>query len=176
MIYRYKNYKPKINKSVFVAPSADIIGNVEIGSDSSIWFNVTVRGDVNYIRIGKETNIQDNSILHVTSNRASLNIGNQVTVGHGVTLHGCIIEDLTLIGMGAIILDNATISKNSIVAAGSLIPENSAFPPGVLVAGFPAKVKRELTEDEIKRNLEYANHYRDYKNTYLDENQFRKLN
>jgi carbonic anhydrase/acetyltransferase-like protein (isoleucine patch superfamily) len=106
MLYQYKNYKPYLGKNVFVASSADVIGNVSIGDDCSIWFNVTIRGDVHYIKIGDETNIQDNSILHVTSSRFPLIIGKRVTVAHGVALHGCTINDQTLVGMGAIVLDN----------------------------------------------------------------------
>jgi carbonic anhydrase/acetyltransferase-like protein (isoleucine patch superfamily) len=173
MIYKYKDYIPKLGKDVFIAPSADVIGNVTLGDDCSVWFNVTIRGDVHYIRIGDETNIQDNSILHVTKGRFPLNIGNRVTVAHGVALHGCTINDQTLVGMGAIVLDDAEIGEKSIIAAGSLIREGKKFPGSSLIAGFPAKVVRPLKDDEIEKNLQYARNYIDYKNTYLSN--FNKL-
>jgi len=166
MIYRYKNYIPVTGSGVFIAPGADVIGNVTIGDDSGIWFNVTVRGDVHYIRIGNRTNIQDNSLLHVTSGLFPLEIGSQVTIAHGVILHGCRIGDNTLIGMGSTILDDAEIGANSIVAAGSLVRESKIFPEGVLIAGSPAVVKRSLTTTEIEKNLKYAANYVKYKDEY----------
>ena len=168
MIYSYKSIHPVIAEDVFIAPSADVIGNVTIGRNSGIWFHVTIRGDVHYIRIGEETNIQDNAVLHVTNGRYPLNIGNRVTIAHNVTVHGCTIEDNSLIGMGAVILDDAVIDQYSLVAAGSLIREGNKFPPGVLIAGTPAKVIRELTEEEKNKNLIYASNYVKYKNEYLD--------
>ena len=167
MIYQYKDYKPKLGKNVFIAPSADVIGNVSVGNDCGIWFNVTIRGDVHYIKIGDETNIQDNSILHVTNGKFPLNIGNRVTVAHGVALHGCTINDQTLVGIGAIVLDNVEVGEKSIIAAGSLLREGKKFPAQSLIAGFPARVIRPLEFDEIKKNLQYAKNYVDYKNEYL---------
>ena len=167
MIYNYKNYYPILGNDVFVAPSADIIGNVSIGDNCSIWFNVTIRGDVHFIKIGDETNIQDNSILHVTNGKFPLNIGNRVTVAHGVALHGCTINDQTLVGIGAIILDDVEVGENSIVAAGSLLREGHKFPGSNLIAGSTARVIRSLKKEEIEKNLQYARNYMDYKNEYL---------
>ena len=167
MIYRYKEYKPLFGKNVFIAPSADVIGNVTLGDDCGVWFNVTIRGDVHYIRIGDETNIQDNSILHVTKGRFPLNVGNRVTVAHGVALHGCTINDQTLVGMGAVVLDGVEVGEKSIIAAGSLLREGKKFPGSSLIAGFPAAVIRPLKDDEIEKNLQYARNYIEYKNEYL---------
>jgi carbonic anhydrase/acetyltransferase-like protein (isoleucine patch superfamily) len=167
MIYKYKNYKPVLGNNIFIAPSADIIGNVSIGDDSSIWFNVTIRGDVHYIKIGEGTNIQDNSVLHVTNSRYPLNIGNRVTVAHGVALHGCTINDQTLVGMGAIVLDDVEVGEKAIIAAGSLLREGHKYPGSSLIAGSPARVIRPLKEEELEKNLHYARNYIDYKNEYL---------
>jgi len=168
MIYRFKNLSPDIHETVYVAPSADVIGDVSIGRDSGIWFNVTIRGDVHYIKIGEETNIQDNSMLHVTNGIYPLFIGNKVTVAHSVTLHGCVIKDATLIGMGSTILDDCEIGEYSIIAAGSLVREKRKYPPGVLIAGAPAQIIRELTDEEKEKNIRYANNYVTYKNEYLE--------
>lgn len=168
MIYSFKNEKPRIADSVFVAPNAIIIGAVEIGEHSSVWFNTVVRGDVNHIKIGERTNIQDGSILHVTYKEWPLQIGSNVTVGHGAILHGCTIEDNCLIGMGARILDGAHIGKFSLVAAGALVLEGDKVPENSLVAGVPAIVKRSLTEDEIERIRRSAERYVGYKQSYLD--------
>ncbi|TFH02753.1 MAG: gamma carbonic anhydrase family protein [Calditrichales bacterium] len=173
MIYKFENLNPHIGENVFIAPSADIIGDVTLADDCSIWFNVTVRGDVHYIKIGKKTNIQDNSVLHVTNGIFPLNIGEMVTVGHGAILHGCTIGNNALIGMGAVILDGAEISDNSIVAAGSLVREGQHFPEGILIAGSPARVKRKLRDDEIEKNLLYARNYLNYKTKYMDTNDFK---
>lgn len=175
MIYSYKEFTPKINKNVFIAPSADVIGRITIGKNSSLWFNVTARADVHYISIGEESSVQDNTCLHVTNNKYPLNIGNRVTIGHSVTLHGCTIGDNTLIGMGATILDNVTIGEYCIVAAGALVLEGQSFPDGVLIAGFPAKIKREITSQEKEKNLQYARNYVNYSKTYLDPGQFKPL-
>ena len=175
MIYSYKKYKPVLGKKIFIAPSADIIGNVSIGNECGIWFNVTIRGDVNYIKIGDETNIQDNSILHVTNGKFPLNIGNRVTVAHGVTLHGCTINDLTLVGMGAIVLDDVVVGEKSLIAAGSLLREGNEFPGSSLIAGSPARVIRPLKKKELEKNLQYARNYIDYKNIYLNKNYFKMI-
>lgn len=148
MIDSFQGFTPRISSNVFIAPSADLIGDVEIGELSSIWFGSVVRGDVHYIRIGERTNIQDLSMLHVTRKTHPLVIGSDVTVGHSVTLHGCTIEDRILIGMGAIVLDGAVVSQGSIVGAGSIVTEGTEIPPGVLAFGSPARVKRDLTEEE----------------------------
>ncbi len=148
MISTYKGISPKIAADVFIAPSADVIGDVEIGEWSSIWFQTVVRGDVHFIRIGARTNIQDLSMLHVTRKTHPLLIGSEVTVGHSVTLHGCTIEDRVLIGMGAVVLDGAVVHSGSMIGAGSIVTEGTKIPPGVLAFGSPARVKRDLTEKE----------------------------
>ncbi|MDX1919588.1 MAG: gamma carbonic anhydrase family protein [Candidatus Caenarcaniphilales bacterium] len=168
-IYSYKNILPKLDKSVFVSPSADLIGDVELGPDSSLWFNVVVRGDVNYIRIGKGTNIQDGSVIHVTRVTHPTVIGDYVTVGHNVNLHGCTVNDLCLIGMGAIVLDGAVVEKNAFVAAGTLVLPNTVVPGGTLFAGSPGKVKRELTMEEIAFFQTSADNYIRLKDEYLSQ-------
>jgi carbonic anhydrase/acetyltransferase-like protein (isoleucine patch superfamily) len=147
-IIPYQGLVPRLHPSVFVAEGAKIIGDVEIEEDGSVWFNTVIRGDVNFIRIGARTNVQDNSVLHVTNTTAPLNIGSDVTIGHSAILHGCTIEERCLIGMGAIVLDGAWVHKNSIVAAGALVLEGFDVPEGMLVAGMPAKIKRPLTSEE----------------------------
>ncbi len=175
MIYSYKDCTPDISKSVFIAPNATIIGDIVIGEESSIWFNVVVRGDVNSVRIGSRTNIQDSAALHVTYQKAALNIGNNVTVGHAAILHGCSIEDHCLIGMGARILDGARIGRNCLVAAGALILQGDKVSSNSLVAGVPAIVKRSLTDEEIAEIQSSADRYVKYSATYLN-NGFQELN
>lgn len=153
---------------MFVADGARIIGDVVIGRDSSVWFNSVVRGDVHYIRIGERTNIQDNCVLHVTHQKYSLQIGSDVTVGHGAILHGCTIGDECIVGMGAIILDNAVVHPHSFVAAGALVPESFVVPEGTLVAGIPAKIKRNLTEEEVKFLAKSAQNYLQYVQSYRE--------
>ncbi len=148
-IFSYLNLTPKIDASVFLASGSKIVGDVAIGEGSSIWFNTVVRGDVNYITIGKMTNVQDLSMLHVTKNTHPLVIGNNVTIGHSVTLHGCTLKDNCFIGMGATILDGAVIEPSAMVAAGALVKQNFIVPTGKLVAGVPAKIIRNLSEEEI---------------------------
>lgn len=167
LIGEYGNLRPKIGKEVFIAENATVIGDVEIGDDSSIWFGAILRGDVNYIKVGKCTSIQDGTVVHVTNRTHPTVIGNYVTVGHAVKLHGCTIKDNCLIGIGAIILDGAVINENSIVAAGTLVPPGKEFPPNSLIMGFLATVKRQLSEEEAKHLREHALRYVDYKNTYL---------
>ena len=147
-----------------------LVGDVVIGDHSSVWFNSVVRGDVNFIRIGTHTNIQDGSILHVMRDQYPLILHDYVTVGHGVMLHGCEIESHCLIGMRATILNNAKIGAHSIVGAGALITEGTVIPPRSLVLGLPAKVKRELTDAEVEHIDEYARRYYQYKETYLEMN------
>ena len=149
MILPHHGQWPKIHETAFVAPSADLIGEVEIGEHSSIWFQVVVRGDVNSIKIGAKTNIQDHSMLHVTRKQSKLKIGDEVTVGHRATLHGCTVGNRVLIGMGAIILDDAEVGDDCIIGAGALITKGMKVPRGSLVVGAPAKVKRELTAAEL---------------------------
>ena len=174
-IYNYKSISPSFGEDCFIAPSADIIGKVVCGDNVSIWFQAIVRGDVDSIAIGDDTNIQDHSMLHITEG-IPLVIGSGVTVGHSCTLHSCTIEDNCLIGMGATILDNAVIGKNSLVAAGSLVPPGKKFPEGSFIVGSPAILKRKLTDEELKN---YGNHYKSYlktKDEYLEfmENTFLK--
>ncbi len=165
-ILPYRGVMPQIHPTVFIAEGARIIGDVVIGKDSSVWFNSVIRGDVHYIRIGERTNIQDNCVLHVTHQKYALNVGSGVTVGHSAVLHGCTIGNECIIGMGAIILDNASLHTHSFVAAGALVPENFVVPEGTLVAGVPAKVKRPLTEEEVKFLGQSAENYLNYVKNY----------
>lgn len=167
MILPFEGKTPKLHESVFVVESACIIGDVEIGKDSSVWFNTVIRGDVNYIRIGERTNIQDLSMLHVEKDLYPLIIGNEVTIGHNVTLHGCKIKDRCLIGMGVIILNNAEIGEESIIGAGTLITENTIIPPRSLVIGSPGRVKRQITGEELEWIKRSAQNYVNYVHRYL---------
>lgn len=158
MITSYKDKNPKISKTVFIAESADIIGDVEIGDSSSIWFNATLRGDQNKIKIGNRTSIQDNVVIHVDSTN-EVQIGDNVTIGHGAVLHGCRIENNVIIGMNSTVLNGAEVGKNSIVGANALVPEGKKFPERSLIIGVPGKVKRELEEVEIEAILRNAEEY-----------------
>ncbi len=149
MIKPFNSISPEIHETAFITDDAIVIGDVEIGENASVWFGSILRGDVNFIRIGAGTNIQDGTIVHVSSKSHSTILENDITVGHRVTLHGCYIESECLIGIGAIILDGSRIGKNSLVAAGSLVTPGTKIPAGSMVMGSPAKVKRSLTEDEI---------------------------
>lgn len=161
-IYKYLDMYPKISKNVFLAPGSKIIGDVKIGDGSSIWYNSIVRGDVNTITIGTNTNVQDLSMLHVTYEKYPLVIGDDVTIGHSVTLHGCILKDRTFIGMGATILDGATIESDSMVAAGAVVKQGFIVPSGKLVAGVPAKIIRDLSDEEILNIKSSAERYKKY--------------
>jgi gamma-carbonic anhydrase len=169
MIRPYRGVYPRIAASAYIDASAQVIGDVECGERSSIWCNATVRGDVNYIRIGEESNVQDNSVIHVEHDIYPTILGNRVTVGHSVTLHGCVIEDDCLIGIGAIILNGARIGKGTVIAAGALVPERMEIPPGSMVMGVPARVRRELRADEIERFRENAQNYVRYRQIYREE-------
>ncbi|MEJ7848994.1 MAG: gamma carbonic anhydrase family protein [Pyrinomonadaceae bacterium] len=149
MIYEFQNRHPRIHETAYVAENAVVIGDVEIGEQASVWFGSIIRGDVNYIRIGARTNIQDASVIHVSSKTHPTILEDEITVGHRVTLHGCYIETGCLIGIGSIILDGVRVGRNSLVAAGSLITPNTIIPPGSMVMGSPAKVKRPLTGEEL---------------------------
>jgi len=173
MILKFKKWYPKIHKKAWVAPSADVIGNVKIGKDSSIWFGTVIRGDVHKIRIGKRTSVQDLSMIHVThykkedmSDGNPTIIGDDVTIGHKVMLHGCTIEDGCLVGMNATILDGAIIGKGSIVGAHSLVTQNKKFPPNSLIMGSPAKVVKTLTKEESYKLIEHSQRYVKFKNEY----------
>lgn len=161
-----RGFTPNIHKSVYVADNARIIGDVEIDEQSSIWYNVTIRGDVMPIRIGRETNVQDGSVLHGTYGKYGCTLEDRVTIGHMVTLHGCTIGRETLVGMGSTIMDGAVIGAQSIVGAGSLVTEGSNFPPRSLILGRPARMKRELTEDELRALSKSADNYLLYKTWY----------
>lgn len=163
---KVRGQSPRIHPSVYVADGAHVIGDVEIGAGSSVWFGAVVRGDVHWIRIGERTNIQDLSVLHVTTGTAPLLVGSDVTVGHRAILHGCTVEDGCLIGMGSIVLDGAKIGRGSLVAAGSVVSVGYEVPPQTLVAGVPASIKRALRPDEVQSFLQSARHYSDLAQVY----------
>ncbi len=165
--YPYKDKNPRIAHNVFMAEGSRIIGDVTISEESSIWFNATIRGDIAKVSIGRKTNIQDNCVLHVDYGYP-LTIGDSVTVGHGVILHGCTINDGTLIGMGATILNGAVIGEESIIGANALVTEGKEIPPRSLVVGIPAKVIRELTEEEISALYKSAEGYAKEAKEYLE--------
>ncbi|TNF46699.1 gamma carbonic anhydrase family protein [bacterium] len=163
----FKTNLPRLGERVFIAPSALLIGDVSVGVDSSFWFQSVARGDVNYIRIGDRTNIQDSSTLHVTTDKYPLYIGNGVTVGHGVIAHGCRVEDDCLLGIGSRILDGAVIESGTIIGAGSLVTQGTRIPSGILAMGIPAKPIRPLEDDEKMLITRTAKHYVKLKDTYL---------
>jgi carbonic anhydrase/acetyltransferase-like protein (isoleucine patch superfamily) len=165
----YRGKLPQIAASAYIDPAAVVIGDVVIGEDSSVWPRTVVRGDVHYIRIGIRTNIQDGCVLHVMKDQYPLILGDEVTVGHSVTLHGCTIESRVLIGMGCTILNGVVVGSNSIIAAGTLIPERTVIPPGSLVMGSPGKVKRQLTAIDQHSIEKYAERYAGYKEIYRNE-------
>lgn len=173
-LFSFKNFTPKFDESCYLAPGSQVIGNVIIGKSSSIWHNCVLRGDVNRITVGDKTNIQDLSMLHVTEENP-LMIGNNVTVGHSVTLHGCTVEDNALIGMGATVLDKAYIGEYSIVAAGSVVTPGKIFPPKSMIMGAPAKVIRELNEKEIEMLNHHYLSYVGYAKDFKDESIVKKL-
>jgi carbonic anhydrase/acetyltransferase-like protein (isoleucine patch superfamily) len=165
MITSYQNNHPKLHDTVYVAPGAWVIGRVVMGEDSSVFFNTVIRGDTDNITIGERTNIQDNSTLHVNEGDP-LSIGSDVTVGHNAIVHACTVKDRVLIGMGSIILDRAVIDSDCYVAAGSLVAPGKTFPSGSMIMGSPAKVVRQLSQEEIDDIIRVAAHYVDSKNTY----------
>ena len=169
MIRAFQGVLPKVPKSVFVEDTAVVIGDVVLGEGCSIWFHAVVRGDVNHIRVGDRTNVQDLCVLHVTHDTHPLVIGSDVTIGHHVVLHGCTIKDRVLIGMGAIIMDGAVIGEDSVVGAGALVTENTKVAPRSLVLGSPAKVKRTVTDKELAWIRESAENYVKYARQYLHD-------
>ncbi len=168
MLRSYRGIEPRVHATAFIDHSAQVIGDVEIGEESSVWMNVVIRGDVNRIRIGRRTNVQDGSVVHVMIRTHPTTIGDNVTIGHAAVVHGCTIEDSCLIGMGAILLNGAHIGSQSVVAAGTLITEGMKVPPRSLVMGSPGKVKRLLTHAEIAEIQGYADRYVEYRLDYID--------
>ncbi len=175
MIIPYGEKIPKIHESVFIAEGSFIIGDVEIDENCSIWFNCVIRGDVNFIRIGRRTNIQDGAILHVTRERHPLIIGNNVSIGHGAILHGCRIGNDVLIGIGAIVLDGVTIGDGSIIGAGSVVAEGTVIPPNSVFMGIPAQFKKEVSEKDRERISTTARNYLNYAAVYLKARQTSKI-
>lgn len=169
MIRSYRGRAPQIAPSAYIDPQSVIIGDVVIGDDSSVWPCAVIRGDVHYIRIGARTNIQDGSVLHVMRDTNPLVLGDDVTVGHSVTLHGCTIESRCLIGMGSVILNGALIGTGSIIAAGTLVPERTVVAPHSLMMGQPGKLRRRLAAADLESIDAYAQRYVQYKETYRAE-------
>jgi carbonic anhydrase/acetyltransferase-like protein (isoleucine patch superfamily) len=167
MLRSHRGRLPRVHPTAFIDDSAQVIGDVDIGEESSIWMCVAVRGDVNSIRIGRRTNVQDGCVVHGMLRTHAVSIGDNVTIGHGTMVHGCIIEDLCLIGMGAIILNGAVVGTGSIVAAGTLIVEGMQVPPRSLVMGSPGTVKRSLTDGEVVDIQGYADRYVGYRLDYM---------
>ncbi len=161
-LFSYAGLHPQLGRSVFIAPGAKVIGDVRLGDEVSIWYNTVIRGDVHYVSIGAGTNIQDSSICHVTHDTHPLVVGRDVTVGHGVILHGCTVEDLALIGMGAVVLDGAIVRTNAFVAAGAVVTPGTEVRSGTLFAGVPGRVVRDLTREERDQFAESARNYRAY--------------
>lgn len=169
MLRSYRGITPGVHPTAYVDESAQIIGDVQIGAESSVWMNCVVRGDVNHIRIGRRSNLQDGTIVHVMRDTHATHLGDEVTVGHGAILHGCVIADRCLIGMGAVLLNGVTVASDSIVAAGTLVPEETRIPPRSLVMGRPGKVRRELSDQEVASILDYAGRYVGYRLHYMPQ-------
>jgi carbonic anhydrase/acetyltransferase-like protein (isoleucine patch superfamily) len=163
----YKGQLPVVHASAFIDPTAQVIGDVVLGAESSVWMNTVIRGDVNYIRIGDRSNVQDLTIVHVQHDTHPTVIGNDVTIGHGAVVHGCTIKDRVLVGMGAIILNGAVIGEDCIVAAGTLVTERCVIPPRSMVMGSPGKVKRPLTDAEVAMILDFSGNYVRYRLDYM---------
>lgn len=169
MIRSYQGRLPVIPASCYVDTSAQVLGDVTLGENSSVWMNAVLRGDVNSIRVGCNSNVQDCAVLHGQRNLYAVNVGDWVTIGHNATVHGCTVEDAVLIGMGVTILNDCRIGEGSIIAAGAVLPEHTVVPPRTLWAGVPAKMRRELGDADRKLILEYAQNYLDYTAIYLAE-------
>lgn len=165
-IITYKGITPKIHPTCFITEGVRIIGDVEIEENCNIWYNTVIRGDVHYIRIGANTNIQDLSMLHVTNGKHPLNIGKNVSIAHSVTIHGATLKDGCLIGIGAMVLDGSIVGENSLVAAGTVVREGFEVPAGVLIAGVPGKIIRDLTPAEIERVTQTPTNYQGYVEEY----------
>jgi carbonic anhydrase/acetyltransferase-like protein (isoleucine patch superfamily) len=169
VIRSYQGRMPRIPASCYVDQSAQVLGDVELGENSSVWMNAVLRGDVHSIRVGANSNVQDCSVLHGQRNLYSVTVGDWVTIGHNATVHGCTVEDAVLIGMGVTILNDCRIGEGSIIAAGAVLPEHTVVPPRTLWAGVPGKMRRELGDGDRKLILEYAKNYLDYTAIYLAE-------
>ena len=169
MIIPFGDLVPVIPKSAFIAPSVDIIGDVTLGEESSLWFGTVARGDMHFIRIGSRTNIQDNCTIHVTTDLYPTIIGDEVTIGHNAIIHGCVINDRCLIGMGAIIMDNVEIGSGALIGGGAVVTPGTRVPPRSLYAGVPAKLRREVTDAEYTEIIERAQHYVNFARRYLAE-------
>jgi carbonic anhydrase/acetyltransferase-like protein (isoleucine patch superfamily) len=169
MIRTFKNITPRVDKTAYVDQSAQVIGDVQIGAESSVWMNVVIRGDVNRIRIGKRTNIQDLTMVHVMRDTHPTIIGDEVTVGHSAVVHGTTIEDRVLIGMGAVLLNGVHIEHDCVIAAGTLLTEGTRIPSRSLVMGRPGKVKRTLTDEEVAEIRWYSDNYVNYRLDYSTE-------
>jgi carbonic anhydrase/acetyltransferase-like protein (isoleucine patch superfamily) len=166
MLRAYRGRLPEIHPTAFVDDSAQVIGDVRIGEESSVWMNVVIRGDVHHIRIGRRSNVQDGTVVHVMRDTHPTSIGDEVTIGHGAVVHGCTVRDRVLVGMGAILLNGAEIGEDSNVAAGTLLPEGTVVPPRSLVMGSPGRVRRPLSEHEIASIRGYADRYVGYRLDY----------
>jgi len=169
MIRTYQGIEPVLSETSYVDLSAQVIGDVVIGEHSSVWMNAVIRGDVNSIRIGNNSNVQDCAVLHGQRYLYSVTVGDWVTIGHNATVHGCVLEDAVLIGMNATVLNNARVGEGSIIAAGAVVPEGTIVPPNTLWAGIPAKMRRELGEQDRELILTYARNYVHYTDVYLRE-------
>jgi carbonic anhydrase/acetyltransferase-like protein (isoleucine patch superfamily) len=169
MIRSYQGQLPVIGEGCYIDVSAQVIGDVKLGNNASVWMNAVLRGDVNSIRIGANSNVQDCAVLHGMRYKYPVIVGEMVTIGHNATVHGCVLEDAVLIGIGATVLNNARIGEGSIIAAGAVIPEQTIIPPNSLVAGVPGKIRRALGDDDRKMILQYAKNYLDYTAIYLKE-------
>jgi carbonic anhydrase/acetyltransferase-like protein (isoleucine patch superfamily) len=169
MIRPFRGVRPQIHPTAYVDPSAQVIGDVHLGEEASIWCNCTVRGDIHYIRIGDRANLQDNCVMHVQNGTHPTILEEEVTVGHSVTLHGCYVERGSLIGIGSILLDDVRIGELSLVAAGSLVSPRTVVPPRSLVMGTPARVKRPLTDQEVADLAQFWQNYVNYTREYLEE-------
>ncbi len=169
MIRPFQGILPQYPDTCYIDPSAQLIGDVRLGEHSSVWMNAVLRGDVNAIRIGARSNIQDCAVLHGMRHLYPVLVGDLVTIGHNATVHGCILEDAVLVGIGATILNNARVGEGSIIAAGAVIPEQVVIPPRSLVAGVPGKIRRTLTDADRELILAYARNYLDYTRIYLEE-------
>jgi len=167
MIITYKEITPAIHSNALILPETTLIGDVEIDEDSSVWFRSVLRGDIHYIRIGRNSNLQDGTIVHTGFGIYPALVGDNVTIGHGALIHGTDIKDSVLIGMGAILLNGSVVNKGSIVAAGALIRENFVVPPRTLAAGVPAKIIRDVTDEEYDAILKSADHYHELAKTYI---------